>query len=124
MSILHEFSAVSFSTKTTLEPEELRVRLTGNADMNVVTGLGGYLKNLHGEVVRKGLKRVVVDLRELYFMNSSCLKALVTWVTTVEETSPTSRYRIAFVQNQNLHWQRRSLDALRNLGGDTVDVLS
>jgi hypothetical protein len=124
MTPLQEFSATSFSTKTTFEPEAGRVQLAGNADMNAVAGLGGYLKALHVEVARQQLKRVVVDIRDLYFMNSSCLKALVTWITTVQAMAPTGRYRIEFISNDKLPWQRRSLDALRNLGAGTVDVVN
>jgi hypothetical protein len=123
MTSLQDCTGTAFSTQTAFGEAQVDVRLSGNADMDVVRGLAGYLKTLHLEVVRLRGRRVVVDVRDLYFMNSSCLKTLVTWITTVQEMEKTARYRIDFIRNDNLHWQRRSLDALRNLGTETVDVL-
>jgi hypothetical protein len=124
MSDLHDVSDDGFSTKTAVENRLIRIRLSGNADMSVVSRLDQYLKSVHDTMVRLERKRVVVDMHELYFMNSSCLKALVSWITKVQGMVETSRYRIELVANPNLHWQRRSLAALRNLGGEAVDVVT
>jgi hypothetical protein len=54
------------------------------------------------------------------FMNSSCFKAFVTWIDSVKTDS--RQYRIVLLANSELHWQRRSLEALRRLAIGVVSV--
>jgi hypothetical protein len=35
-----------------------------------------------------------VDIHELYFINSSCLKALISWIGALNELPVEQRYRI------------------------------
>ncbi len=110
----------------TLEPtqvgDQVIVRLIGNADMSVTSKLGPYLDKLHVEAMRLGVKRMTFDIRELYFLTSSCLKCFATMLATVAELEPARRYRVRFLANSNLHWQRRSLEALRCVAKDIIEV--
>src|SRR5262249_15597595 len=106
MNAVKDFTGSAFSTTTTVEEGALRIALKGNADIAAISGLETYLKALHREILRQKQAQVTVDIRELYFMNSSCLKSLVTWITAVGETTKNERYRITFVSNGKLHWQR------------------
>jgi hypothetical protein len=100
------------------------VRMSGNADMNAQQTLSTALKQVHAEAMRLGVSEVVCDLDELYFMNSSCFKALVTWVTTLSAVEASKRYRIRIRSNRQLAWQRRSVEALRCLAERIVMVES
>ena len=100
------------------------VRLSGNADMNAQSTLATALRQVHSEALRLGVAEVVCELDELYFMNSSCFKALVTWVTTLLSVDPGKRYRIRVRSNPKLAWQRRSVEALRCLADRLVIVES
>ena len=95
-----------FSVDARLENGELIVRFTGNGDMAAVAALGLYLKQAHSEALELLVARVSCDFSELYFVNSSCLKAFVTWIDTVGQMQP-APYEIRFLTNPNLHWQRR-----------------
>jgi hypothetical protein len=53
-------------------------------------------------------------------MNSSCFKAFITWIDTVKNAS--RPYRIRLLADPSLHWQRRSLEALRRLATGIVVV--
>ena len=66
--------------------------------------------------------RVVVDFRQLEFMNSSCFKAFVTWLQNLLDVPAERRYRIRFVSDPNKHWQARSLRALACFATELVDV--
>jgi len=121
---IEDISGQAFHTTTSVDAGAVQVVLRGNADIAALPGLEKYLKKLHQEIGRLRYPLVTVDIRELYFMNSSCLKTLVTWITTVGDAGKAERYRIKFVSNANLHWQRRSLGALKNLGNDTVEVVA
>lgn len=98
------------------------VRMSGNADMNAQSTLATVLRQVHSEALRLGVDEVVCDFDELYFMNSSCFKALVTWVTTLLSVEPGKRYRIRVRSNQKLAWQRRSVEALRCLAERVIIV--
>jgi hypothetical protein len=112
----------------TLEPkqigDQITVRLSGNADMTVTTKLGPYLDRLHAEALRLGVKRLTFDIRELYFLTSSCLKAFATMLAAVAQLDAAKRYTVRFLANSNLHWQRRSLEALRCVAQNVIEIES
>jgi anti-anti-sigma factor len=100
----------------------LKVRLTGNADLNVKVELERFMLAVHEEARRTGAREVVVDVRELEFMNSSCLKSLVWWISSVQALGTGHQYRITFVSSPSMYWQRRSLGALAGLATEIVSV--
>lgn len=111
-----------FSLVPTLKDQTLVVRFAGNGDMEATPILGMYLKRVHEEVCRLAIREVVFDIGELYFMNSSCLKAFITWLCLVHEMEEADRCVARFLSNPRLHWQRRSLEALRHYAPDVVRI--
>ena len=97
-------------------------RLVGTADLSTKKVLDEFLERLHEEARTHGAAEVVVDFRELKFMNSSCLKGLVTWICAVQELPADKRYRIILVSSPEMRWQRRSLHALWCLATDLVSI--
>lgn len=96
------------------------VRFTGNGDSEAIAPLERFLRQLHTELLDKRCISVSVDLHELYFMNSSCLKNFVAWIYKVDtEGKP---YEIQFLTNPRLHWQQRSLATLRRLAPTIVSI--
>lgn len=110
-----------FQLTPRLEEGGLVVTFSGNGDMSAVEALGRYLKQVHQEAVSHKVNDVSFDFRDLYFMNSSCFKAFVTWIDQASRGDPHS-YHIRFLTNPRLHWQRRSLEALRCLSPNVVRV--
>lgn len=113
--------STGFQLTPRIEAGCLIVNFSGNGDMTAVEALGRYLKQVHVEAKSLGLGEVKFDFRDLYFMNSSCFKAFVTWIdqaSRIEEHG----YTIRFLTNPRLHWQRRSLEALRCLSPKVVRV--
>jgi hypothetical protein len=100
--------------------ERIRLKLVGNADMEMLPVLGPYLRNLHESVLKSGAHGIEVDVRELYFMNSSCFKAFVTWIAVIAKLDPAQRYHVRFLANSRLHWQRRNLAAMQSYAHDLV----
>jgi hypothetical protein len=97
-------------------------RLAGTADLAVKKTLDDFLAGLHTAAQSDRAEEVEVDFRDLKFMNSSCLKGLVTWICTVQELPPASRYRIVLLSSPEMRWQRRSLHALWCLATDLVTI--
>jgi hypothetical protein len=116
---LTPLAAEGFSVVPRVEKESISVALSGAAQLNAHLVLGPYLTALHKECLRGNVTQVRVDLTQLNFMNSSCLKHFVTWVANVKDAGS---YRIIFVTNTALRWQRACLAALRGFAPDHIDV--
>ena len=101
---------------------ELHLEFSGSADNEAHAVLPGYFKLLHAEVQRSGTTMVVVDIHQLHFINSSCFKALVTWIDLLNGMPPAQRYRIRFLKDPTLRWQTRCFDALHRMSMAHVGV--
>lgn len=122
MSMIGSVREVEFTAEASLREGVLVVTLTGNADLNVKAQLDEFLSGVHAEAERRGLSDVEVDVRRLEFMNSSCLKCLVGWISRIQDEPPGRQYRVAFQSSPSLFWQRRSLHALSCLATELVSV--
>jgi hypothetical protein len=104
------------------DDDRLYAAFDGAADMSSIDGLDAYLAALHEEARAHGVQSVTIDFRDLEFMNSSCFKCFVSWLGTIQDLPEASRYQIVFLSNRQLHWQRRSLNALRCFAADVVTI--
>jgi hypothetical protein len=111
-----------FAANASTADRKILVSLSGTADVTIRTQLDHFLREVHQEAQRSRAEEVTVDVRQLEFMNSSCLKCFVWWVSTVQDQPSDGRYRIVFLSSPSVYWQRRSLDALACLGGDIISV--
>lgn len=105
----------SFKANTVDDGSEIVAQLMGNADLRVREDLSSWLTRLHGHAVEQHATRVVVDVMELEFMNSSCFKSFVSWLMDIMELPAQQQYKVHFRSNPKTLWQRRSLHALRSL---------
>ena len=123
MSQSLELSAVEtagFSCVPKLDAGKLSVSFVGTGDVAAIEVLGAYLQQVHAEAERLGLTEVTCDFRKLSFMNSSCFKAFVVWIDALKNAP--DGYKIRFLTDPEMHWQRRSLEALRRLATTVVTV--
>jgi len=111
-----------FIARGELDGARLRLHLWGNADMRAKDPLDKFLGAVDDRAVADAAEEVVVDLRELVFMNSSCLKAVVTWLGRVQDRPTAQRYRVRFLKEPAAHWQVRSLHALASFAPEIVRV--
>jgi len=110
----------AFACTPHFDDGKLSVTFSGTGDVAAIEVLSGYLTLVHVEAERLNLSEVTCDFRKLSFMNSSCFKAFVVWIDTVKNA--TRSYRIRFLTDPDMHWQRRSLEALRRLATSVVSV--
>ncbi|HEY2408344.1 MAG TPA: hypothetical protein VGI10_20195 [Polyangiaceae bacterium] len=113
----------AFALKPELRGGSLVISVSGNGDMSAVEGLSLYLRQIHTVITDLSMTQVEFDFRDLYFLNSSCLKSFVTWIRSMVEGKSTS-INIRFITNPKLYWQRRSLEALQRLAPGVVRVES
>jgi hypothetical protein len=111
-----------FHAGTEREDACLRVSLSGHADVAAKGALDGFVAEVDREACIGPVTEVVVDLRTLAFMNSSCLKTLVTWLNNVRQRPPSAQYLIRFLQDRTAYWQERSLAALKAFAPAIVQV--
>ncbi len=123
MSVLHikPIHHATFDAEAVLDGSEIAVRFSGTADLGVKDIMDRFLIDVHAEASRMDVKAVSVDVSGLEFINSSCLMAIVTWITTVQ-SMVNRRYQIAFHFKAVRDWHRRSFDVLTQLGEDVVTV--
>ncbi|WP_437535174.1 hypothetical protein WME79_13095 [Sorangium sp. So ce726] len=110
----------SFGIEPALLGDRLSIKLTGTGDMAAAAPLGAYCKEVQHEVRRLSLAAVEFDIRALYFLNSSCLKAFIAFIAGVTGQGP--KCKIRFVTDARLGWQRRSLAALERMSPGLVSI--
>jgi hypothetical protein len=110
----------TFQATPTLDDGRLMLHFAGSGDMNAITPLSVFLKQAHEEATRLGVTEVGCNLQQLAFMNSSCFKSFVVWIDTVKNAQ--AGYLIRFRTDPSVHWQRRSLEALRRLATNIVEI--
>jgi hypothetical protein len=101
-----------------------RVSLVGTADATSKGALDQLLKRVHARCVNMKTEEVTVDIRALQFMDSSCFKAFVTWVSAVRDLDARLQYKLAFLSDSTKHWQKRSLGALACFAVDLVTIIT
>jgi len=109
-----------FACAPSYEQGSLTITFSGTGDVGAVELLADYLKRAHAEAERLLVSEVRCDFRKLSFMNSSCFKSFVVWIDTVKNANRQSRIR--FLTDPEMHWQKRSLEALRRLATNVVTV--
>jgi hypothetical protein len=111
-----------FSGDAQREGAVISATLKGNADYAALDALEMLLERVHAEAKRGGVTEAVVDLKHLEFMNSSCFKSFVSWITNIQELDADKQYKVKFLSNPALHWQKRSLHSLRCFAVELITV--
>jgi hypothetical protein len=119
---LPKVSGAVMTAQGQLTDGNLAVTFAGTADSETRDQLEDFVKAVHTEALRLKVPQVIVDFRELEFMNSSCFKIFVAWLAQLRDLGADSQYRIQIRSNPNLLWQRRSLAALSCFAIDLVTI--
>ena len=113
--------AAELRARLTLEEGALVAKLSGTADLRVTDSVEAILTRVHQQALELSISEVRMDLRELEFMNSSCFKSFVSWISEVSDLT-SGQYRIRFLSNPSILWQRRSLHALSCFAAELVTI--
>ena len=110
------------TSHASLDQHTLVLKLSGAAEIPDKARLSELLRRVHEVAIGQSLSKVNVDLWDLVFMNSSCFKDFVSWISVVQDMPATNQYKISFKSNPQLRWQRGSLHALSCFGVDIVAI--
>jgi hypothetical protein len=124
MSAMADITTEDLSTKTEVASSEITVRLAGSAETAAMGELDALLKQVHGVATAEKIGHVIIDMRDLEFMSSSCFKTFVSWIGSLQGAPPESQYRVRFVASDQKHWQSRSLSALACFAVDLITLES
>ncbi len=102
----------------------VRVALRGNAENEARELLTQVLSRVDEAVADSRAVAVDVDFRSVDFMNSSCFKEFVTWLSRLKAPAPVSPVapRVVFWSNNQVRWQRASLHALSCFASEVVEI--
>jgi hypothetical protein len=112
----------TFSAGWAVQGGNIEVSIAGEADAAALGHLEEILAALHASACDRHVKEVVVDLRKLVFMSSSCLTKVIAWVNRVRVLDETDRYAIRLLSDQTLLWQKRSLHALQCFAAGVISL--
>ena len=84
--------------------------------------LGTFFRSVHDAALADALKALKVDVRGLTFVNSSAIRLFIDWAIWVSQPKRAS-YKLSFVRNPAITWQRVSFPAIAQLAPEHVTVL-
>ena|SRR5882724_5507941 len=109
-----------FRANPSVSGDEVTITLTGTGDMGAVSPLERCLSEVHQLALSRNLRTVRVDISALYLLNSSCLKAFVSFIQL--NITSKRRYAVRFLVDKRLVWQERTLGVLSRMAPDLVSV--
>jgi hypothetical protein len=97
---------------------EIHLRLTGTFDMTTTADLSLFLVSIEGEVKRLQTTELVINVVEVCYLGSSCIKSFVALVEAMKRLYTHPRTRILI--NPRLDWHERTFSILARLAPDQV----
>lgn len=83
-----------------------------------------FLNNIHNEIINNNIKNIIVNIIELYFINSSTIKSIIKWLVKLPKLSESQKYKATFFINKDLFWQLQSFDSFKYFGKGLVEIQS
>lgn len=102
------------------EERKLMLKLSGTFDMTSASALQIYLEQVQNEIRKQQVLELVIDVSEVYYLGSSCIKAFVT--LTVGLQHGTAGMLLRILTNPRLDWQERAFSVLARIAPDRVVV--
>lgn len=101
-----------------------QIKLSGTiATRDPTEGLAPFFKTVHKAVVDSKLTQFKIDVSGLTFVNSSAIRLFVDWVTWAKNEVNT-QYKLVFVTDSRVTWQKTSLPVLKSLAPSIVIIES
>lgn len=120
MSQLKNVTLDSFGLEARIDDGKATLCLSGTGDMLAAEPLKQCLKELPRELAALQVEQLDIDIRSLYLMNSSCIKAFVSLVSALQAAG--RALAIEFVVDKNISWQARVVGPLARMAPDLVHV--
>lgn len=87
----------------------IHVYFNGDIDLlNPEEMLEPYFMKLHNLALKMKCKKISLDFKELFFMNSSGIKSLIKWLSKNSEMPRDKQYKFTLLENREIAWQEAS----------------
>jgi len=110
----------SYQLDAALSTDRLNVTIQGTFDMAAAPNLALFLVSIEGDVKRRELSEVLVNVVEVYYLGSSCIKSFVNLVQSLKKSCVHTQLRI--LTNPRLDWHDRTFSVLARLSPTQVTV--
>lgn len=117
---LEPLTREGYSIVPKLDGRRLLVKLSGTFDMTSATTLQSYLEAVQDEARRLKTLELVIDVSEVYYLGSSCIKSFVS--LTVGLKHGTAGMLLRLLVNPRLDWQERAFSVLSRVAPDRFIV--
>jgi hypothetical protein len=112
--------AEGYSLEAVDSGERGSLRLKGTFDMTANPNLSLFLVSIEGEIQRLHWCEVILDVTEVYYLGSSCIKSFVALIEALKKVS--SRPQIRVVVSPRLDWHERTFSILARLAPTLVTI--
>jgi anti-anti-sigma regulatory factor len=112
--------ADNYQLEATASDGRLQIRLKGTFDMTATPDLSLFLVSLETEIQRLGVRELVIDVVEVYYLGSSCIKSFVALVEALKKVE--GRPRAQVLVNPRLDWHERTFSILARLSPSQVTL--
>lgn len=116
-----KYAGDGFSIEILGDPQ-YRVVITGSVSIPEAAPLNRFFDGVHAEVLTMKPAEVLVDVRNLEFMNSTGFKPLIYWIDRVNNEKTTEQYPVRFLSSPERRWQRAFLSAVSCFAPTLVTV--
>ncbi|RME02438.1 MAG: hypothetical protein D6805_09930 [Planctomycetota bacterium] len=82
--------------------------------------LGTFFQNVHKLAIKRS-KKVILNIVNLKFVNSSGIKSFIRWIGMAKQLK--QPYKIQFFCNPSFTWQRSSLSVIQKIAPEIVEIL-
>ena len=97
----------NFRTETEKNGDTASLFLFGHLDLpNPDEFLAPFLRAFHNKLIDANIKKVILDIKNLTFINSSSVKVFLNWLMhNVKPMEENLRYRVELAYNKDSVWQ-------------------
>jgi anti-anti-sigma regulatory factor len=110
----------SYSLEAVDDATNGRIRLMGTFDMTATPDLSLFLVSIEGEIKRLQWQEVIIDVTEVYYLGSSCIKSFVALIEGVKKID--RRHQVRVLINPRLDWHERTFAILARLAPTLVTL--
>ena len=112
---------VEVTTRLDATPE---LRFAGTIEASIAGRLAALVDQLHAQLQASNATAIAIDLVRLEFMSATGVNVLARWLDAVRALAPAQQYKLRFVTNPALVWQRATVASLQRFAPELVTIES
>lgn len=110
----------NYSLEAVDNVKALSIRLKGTFDMTATPDLSLFLVSIESEIKRLRFQEITVDVADVYYLGSSCIKSFVSLIESLKKLDFLPRARVLI--SPRLDWHERTFSILARLAPALVSI--